>query len=110
MIEPELIDESELEKGQIGVCIHHEDGTYNLKVRKDLWKNLWLNKQHQNYIIAHEQYHSIDPDNEFWLEDEREADFYAFKRYPIGWIFNIIYFIITPNRWYYYLKRIKDKK
>lgn len=105
MIQITKVDKSQLEKGQVGVCIKMATGTdYHIKVGN------WFPRPMQDFIEDHELYHTIDPEDEFWLEDEREANSYAFKNHPIGGIVNLLHFVVHPSRWVYYCKRGKEKK
>jgi hypothetical protein len=104
LIEPKLVDASELEPGQVGVCIRENGIAIDLKV----WKG--APECMRDAIIAHEQGHQIDPKKQHWIIDEIQAHWYSVRRYPLGVFVNLLHFLITPARWGFYHKRIDEKR
>lgn len=71
---------------------------------------LGLPKCVSDFVLDHELYHSIDPDDGFWATDEREANSSAFRNHPIGGILTILMSLTSMGRIKYYIQRIKTKK
>ena len=105
LIEPRLVDATELEEGEVGVCIRDKSG---VAIDLAVWNG--APECMRDWIIAHEQGHQLDPKKQFWIIDEIQASWYAFRRYPVGGIVNILHFCVHPKRWKFYHKRIDEKR
>ena len=81
-------------------------GCYNslevIKIRKDLPKCM------KDFLLAHETYHSTDPET-IWWKRELKANWAGFIKHPFGFIVTI-FNSLAPYRLKYYYQRFKDKK